>query len=108
MSAVDQGSVCVMATTTINGSTVVFSNSGTAKTDTFTSASTGLTEDSMGFVYLDVMANDGGGNNTILWSLDNGISATTTNNGGGVSAPTDLLYQDTVRAELTSSDCSLN
>src|SRR5258707_7055671 len=95
-----------MATTTIAGSTVVCSNSGTATADTFSSSSTGLTEDSSSIVYLDVMGNDGGGTNTILWSLDNGISGTTTN--GGVSAPTDLLYQDTVRIEATSSDASLN
>ena len=67
----------------------------------FLSSSTGLTEDSTNIVYLDVMANDLGGNAKTLYSLDNGISA------GGAS-PTDLLVADTSRIEATSTDTSLN
>src|SRR5437879_1046372 len=61
-------------------------------------------------VYLNVMANDGGGTKTTLWSLDDGSSsltyATIKNGGSGVSAPTDLLIQDTARAEEVSTDYS--
>src|SRR6266567_6180387 len=95
-----------MATTTTNGTTVVFSNSGTAQGDTFSSASTGLTEDHLTVAYLDVMANDGGGKNTVLWSVDNGSSANTIQ--GGISMPTDLLAQDSVRTEALSTDTSNN
>ena len=82
-------------------STTSFSNTPQADADLFTSAQTGLTEDSANVVFLNVMANDSGGNAKTLFSIDNGISA------GGTS-PTDLQTQDTVRAEATSSDFSLN
>jgi len=42
-----------------------------------------------------------GGNKSSLYSLDNGVSA-------GGSSPTDLLVQDTARAEATSGDYSFN
>ena len=51
-------------------------------------------------VLLDVMANDLGGAAKTLYALDNGISA------GGAS-PTDLMVQDTCRAEALSTDTSL-
>src|SRR5689334_13036809 len=91
-----------MATTTAGNQTVVFSNANTAQADTFTSSQTGLTEDSINIVFLDVMANDHG--NATLWSIDNGISANTVQ--GGISFPTDLLYQDTARVEALSTDYS--
>src|SRR5689334_21077109 len=50
------------------------------------------------------MANDGGGKNTVLWSLDNGTSTITT--AGGVSFQTDLITADTARTELASGDTS--
>src|SRR5258706_153125 len=82
--------------TTSGNTTVVFSNSGTARADSFA-----LPEDVVGPVYLNVMANDGGGTNTILWSLDDGTSsliyASSNNGGSGVSAPLDLITQDTAR-----------
>ncbi|MEH2476841.1 VCBS repeat-containing protein [Nitrobacteraceae bacterium AZCC 2146] len=91
-----------MATqTTGGGSTTSFSNAPQANNDLFTSAQTGLTEDSATVVFLNVMANDLGGNAKTLFSIDNGVSA-------GGSSPTDLLTQDTARAEATSSDTSLN
>src|SRR5262249_10321782 len=100
----------LMATTTTTGGTVVFSNSGTAQSDFFSSSQTGLTEDVLKTVYFAVMANDGGGKNTTLWSLDDGTSsltyATTNSGGSGVSAPTDLLAQDTARCEALSTDLS--
>ncbi|WFU68210.1 VCBS domain-containing protein [Bradyrhizobium brasilense] len=46
------------------------------------------------------MANDLGGNSKSLFSVDNSISA------GGIS-PTDLITQDTARAEATTGDTSL-
>lgn len=69
------------------GITTSFANTPQARDDQF--ASTGLTEDSLGIQYLDVMANDLGGNAKTLYSLDDGISA-----GGG--SPTDLLTEDAV------------
>src|SRR6266404_1023804 len=90
-----------MATQTTGGGSITsFSNTPQATGDFFTSASTGLTEDSTKIVYLDVMGNDLGGNAKTLFSIDNGISA------GGTQ--TDLLTQDTSRAESTSSDTSLH
>jgi len=84
-----------MATqTTGGGSTTSFSNTLQATGDVFTSACTGLTEDSTNIVILDVMANDLGGNAKTLFSIDNGI-----NNTGAMSGYSagDLLTQDTAR-----------
>ena len=94
-----------MPTNTNGGTTVSFSNTPQGKDDNFTSAQTNLTEDSSVIVYLDVMANDLGGNAKSLWSVDNGI-----NNSGAMNGyvAADLLVQDTVRIEATSSDTSLN
>ena len=58
------------------GSTVSFGSTPQAKDDLLTAASTGLTEDSSSVAYLDVMANDLGGNAKVLWSLDNGVNNT--------------------------------
>jgi VCBS repeat-containing protein len=91
-----------MATqSTGGGSTTSFTNTPQGKDDLFT----GVGEDVADVLYLDVMANDLGGNAKILWSLDNG-----TNNSGAMSgySAADLLTQDTVRAEATSSDTSAN
>ena len=93
-----------MATqTTGGGSTTSFTNTPQAEGDLFTSAQTGLTEDSSNVVYLNVMANDLGGNAKILWSVDNDV-----NNTGAMSGyiAGDLLTQDTGRVEATSSDTS--
>src|SRR4051812_15461995 len=90
-----------MPTNTGGGTTTSFSNTPQAQNDLFTSALTGLTENSTSIVYLDVTGNDLGGNAITLFSIDNGISA-------GGSSPTDLLTQDTVRVEATSTDYSLN
>ena len=83
------------------GNSTSFGNTPQAQDDLFTSTQTGLTEDLLKIVYLAVMANDLGGNAKTLFSIDNGIST------GGLS-PTDLMTQDTVRAEATSTDYSLN
>src|SRR4051794_836923 len=91
-----------MATqTTGGGSTTSFGNAPQAVDDTFTSAQTGLTEDVLKIVYLDVMSNDLGGNAKTLFSIDNGIYS-------GTTVQSDLLTQDTARAEATSSDTSKN
>ena len=65
--------------------------------DSFTAAKTGLTEDSVSTVVLDVMANDGGGKNKTLYSIDDGRNSTS-----------DLLVQDTARTEIGSRDRSAN
>ncbi|WP_353740965.1 VCBS domain-containing protein [Pseudomonas fluorescens] len=89
------------STTTTSGGTVTsFSNTPQAKEDVFTS-----TENLLGVVYWDVMSNDLGGSAKTLWSLDNADSLTTATK---VYAPTDLLAQDTARAEATSTDTSEN
>ncbi|PBJ01930.1 S-layer family protein [Pseudomonas sp. ACN5] len=89
------------STTTTSGGTVTsFSNTPQAKDDVFTT-----TENLLGVMYWDVMSNDLGGNAKTLWSLDNAESSSTTTK---VSAPADLLTQDTARAEGTSSDTSAN
>lgn len=75
------------------GIAISFANTPQAKDDLFTGA--GLTEDSLGITYLDVMANDLGGAAKKLYSLDDGPSA-------GGSSPTDLLTQDAVGAMNTS------
>ncbi|MEO6625363.1 MAG: VCBS domain-containing protein, partial [Burkholderiaceae bacterium] len=85
--------------------TTSFSNTPQAGNDYFTSSQTGLTEDSIGSVVLNVMGNDLGGNAKILWSLDNAISDSTSTKS---YAPADLLAQDTARTEALSSDTSLN
>jgi VCBS repeat-containing protein len=77
-------------------SSVSYTKTPQAKDDLFTSLQTGLTEDSLGFVSLDVMANDLGGNAKTLYSVDDGTGAT------------DLLTRDTARSEAASHDHSLN
>lgn len=76
-----------------------FNNTPQAVDDTFYSATTGLTEDVLKIVYLDVMANDRGGAAKTLYAIDNGIEDDGT-------AGSDLLIKDTARAEATSSDTS--
>src|SRR5437868_4028330 len=93
-----------MATqTTSGGTTTSFTKTPQATDDIFTSAQTGLTENSTNTIFLDVMANDLGGNAKVLWSIDNGI-----NNSGAMSGyiAGDLLTQDTGRFEGVSSDTS--
>src|SRR5437899_316734 len=79
--------------------TVSFGNTPQAGDDLFTSAQTGLTDDELKLVYLNVMGNDLGGAAKTLFSLDDGTST-------GGTRPTDLLTQDTARAEALSNDCS--
>ncbi|WP_377827446.1 VCBS domain-containing protein [Bradyrhizobium lupini] len=99
-----------MATqTTGGGSTTSFSNTPQAQDDTFTTGLTSggtsvlLTEDNvlLSPLFFDVMGNDLGGAAKSLFSIDNGL------NSAGQASPNDLLAQDTVRAEATSSDTSL-
>src|SRR5690349_14714359 len=90
------------STTTSNGISTSFNNTPQATDDFYSSAQTGLTEDSYlcQIYYFNVMSNDLGGNAKTIFSIDNGTSA-----GGG---QTDLLTQDTARAESTSTDYSAN
>ena len=95
-----------MATSSTGGGTTTsFSNTPQAQADYLTTTASGvlLTEDLGCIIFLDVMANDLGGNAKILWSLDDGTSASTATK---VYAPADLLTQDTARTEALSSDYS--
>ena len=66
------------------GTTTSFNNTPQAADDVFTSATTGLTEDSLFVTYLAVMANDLGGAAKTLYSIDDGTNSI------GVFSPTDL------------------
>ena len=77
-------------------STVSYTKTPQAGDDVFTSLQTGLTEDALGLVTLNVMANDLGGAAKSLYSVDDG------------SATADLLSRDTARNEGASLDHSLN
>src|SRR6266702_4290271 len=82
------------------GNNTSFSNTPQAGDDLFTSATTGLTDDWLHAVILNVMANDLGGAAKTLYSLDSGTEAT-------VSLEQQaLLTQDTSRTEALSSDTS--
>ncbi|RUU22958.1 MULTISPECIES: VCBS domain-containing protein [unclassified Mesorhizobium] len=80
------------------GTTTSFSNTPQAKDDLFT-------YDSFQSVFLNVMANDLGGNAKTLWSVDNGINNTGAMNGYTAA---DLLTQDLARTESPTSETSYN
>uniref|UniRef100_UPI002AB657D1 Ig-like domain-containing protein n=1 Tax=Burkholderia sp. BCC1998 TaxID=2817447 RepID=UPI002AB657D1 len=86
--------------TTSNGTAVSISNTPQAQDDVFMSAQTGLTDNALTTVYLNVMANDLGGAAKTLYSLDSGTEATV------ALEQTALLTQDTARAEAVSMDYS--
>src|SRR6266851_2060202 len=80
--------------------TTSVSNTPQASDDLYTSSTTGLTDDSLRVVILDVMSNDLGGAAKTLYSLDAGAETT-------VSLEQQaLLTQDTARTEALSSDTS--
>lgn len=87
---------------TKGGTTVSFANTPQAMNDLFLSSTTGLTEDALTTVKLDVMGNDLGGNAKTLWSLDDGTSGQIANP-NGTSSPSDLLIQDAVGQTQYSS-----
>ncbi len=81
-----------MASTTISGLKIVFSNSGAAVAETDYISDLSLNT----IQYFDVLSQDGGGSAKILWSIgssDIGASGWTIQ--GGISVPTELLAQDT-------------
>ena len=92
-----------MSTLISRGTATSFSNTPQAGDDLFTK--TGLTEDSVNTVYLDVMGNDLGGKAKMLWSLDDALSSSTSTK---TYAPADLLVQDTGRLMDSTQDCSKN
>ena len=92
-----------MSTLISRGTATSFSNTPQAGDDLFTK--TGLTEDSVNTVYLDVMGNDLGGKAKTLWSLDDALSSSTSTK---TYAPADLLVQDTGRLMESTQDCSKN
>ncbi|WP_217578042.1 VCBS domain-containing protein [Mesorhizobium sp. GbtcB19] len=75
------------------GTTVSFSNTPQAKDDVFnlTEDTAVLASGSQTIIVLDVMANDSGGNAKSLFSVDDGVSASTATK---VYAPIDLTTQD--------------
>ena len=91
-----------MATTTIEGSTVVFSNSGAAAD----LAATGSEDGSLSFCF-DVLAASGGGTKTTIYSVDDGISGDDNTQvvvkAAFSSYDTDLLYKD---GAVASWQCS--
>ena len=105
--------MALTTTTSGGGTTTSFSNTPQATDDTLTKTASGdlITEEST-TIYLNVMANDLGGNAKTLWSLDDAESASTTTIKSGVVtetkiyAPADLLTQDTARIEAMSTDYS--
>ena len=97
-----------MATTTISGSTVTFSNSGAAA-----NLSTQTSEDSLlaTFDISTILAASGGGTKTTLYSIDNGVAGDdnplVTTNKAFATYDTDLLYKDgTVAAWIDGGDTS--
>ena len=82
------------------GNSTSYLNTPQAGDDTYASAATGLTEDSLFITYLAVMANDLGGAAKTLYSLDDGTTST------GALSPTDLLTQDIARTEALTTDRS--
>ena len=86
-----------MATATIAGSTVTFSNSGAAANMT----QTGGEDGSRAFTF-DVLAASGGGKNTTLYSVDDGTSGddnpAVAVNKAFAGYDTDLLYKDNAAA----------
>ena len=95
-----------MATTTVSGSTVTFSNSGAAA-----NLRTQTSEDSLlAFDISTVLAASGGGKNTTIYSVDDGAvddnSLVTTNN-AFKTYDTDLLYKDASVAAWNSAEISV-
>ncbi|HWT99322.1 MAG TPA: VCBS domain-containing protein, partial [Terriglobales bacterium] len=82
-----------MGTTTTNGTTTSFGNTPQAGDDSFYGL---VTEDSTSVVYLNVMANDLGGNAKTLYSVDNGTTVNTN------ATATDLLVKDVVYGSSTT------
>jgi VCBS repeat-containing protein len=82
-----------MATTTVSGTTVTFSNSGAAAN----LSQTGTEDGTLAFTF-DVLAASGGGKNTTIYSVDDGVAgddnAPVTINMAFATYDTDLLYAD--------------
>jgi VCBS repeat-containing protein len=98
------GSTKITGTAPGGGTTVSFSNTPQAGDDVF--YGTGLSEDSLGIITLDVMGNDAGGNAKSLWSLDDGIASSTGTNPNGTTFNNDLLTQDTAFANTAAGDAA--
>ena len=97
-----------MATTTVSGSTVTFSNSGAAA-----NLSIQTSEDSLraNFDISTILAASGGGTKTTFYSIDNGVAGDdnplVTTNKAFATYDTDLLYKDgAVTAWIADGDTS--
>src|SRR5689334_209322 len=94
------------ATVSNGGGTVVsFSNTPQAQNDLFVINDPGTDYAISYVIKLDVMANDLGGNAKSLYSVDDGVSASTATK---VAAPADLLSKDAVGAFETGAATSLH
>src|SRR4051794_36232681 len=92
-----------MATATnSSGTNVTYSNSGTAVDDYFVLSAAYLTGD------WNVMANDGGGTNTVMYSLDDGTQQVAVQPKGGITFDMDLLDPDAVGAINYTSGGSMH
>ena len=82
-----------MATTTVSGSTITFSNSGAAAN----LSQTGTEDGTLAFTF-DVLAASGGGKNTTIYSVDDGVTGddnpSVATNKAFATYDTDLLYKD--------------
>src|SRR5262245_31607581 len=87
-----------MATTTVAGSTVTFSNSGAAANIT----QTGTDGDGILSFTFDVLALSGGGKNTTIYSVDDGII---NDDGGGTIVVTNKAFAD-YNKDLLIKDCT--
>src|SRR4051794_25618171 len=97
-----------VATTTVSGSTVTFSNSGAAAN---LSAQTNEDSLSANFDISTILAASGGGTKTTLYSIDNGTAGDNnelvTTNKAFATYDTDLLYKDgAVTAWIDGGDTS--
>src|SRR5262245_65515746 len=86
-----------MATTTVSGSTVTFSNSGAAASIT----QTGTEDASLSFVF-DVLALSGGGAKTTIYSVDDGVK---NDDGGAAIIFTNKAFADYNR-DLMFQECT--
>src|SRR3954465_13162681 len=91
-----------MATATnSSGTTVTYSNSGTAVDDYFVLSAAYLTGN------WNVMANDGGGTNTVMYSLDDGTQQVAVQPKGGITFDMDLLDPDAIGVTEKTSGGSM-
>ena len=90
-----------MATASTSTGTVTYSNSTTAQDDYFTLSADALTGT------WNLLANDGGGTKTTLYSLDDGTNNSGLTPTGGIKFDMDLLTKDAIGANNATSGGAL-